>query len=55
MLSKLIRGGPGHPLRPPLADLTIGMYSLGVIGAAGGQREAPGKAMWLALEWRASL
>lgn len=53
MLGKLIRGGPGHPLHPPLTDLTIGMYSLaaalGVIGAAGGVREAAGKAMWLAL------
>jgi uncharacterized membrane protein len=53
MLSKLIRGGPGHPLHPPLTDLTIGMYSLaaalGVIGAVGGVREAAAKAMWLAL------
>src|SRR5687767_15962971 len=53
MLSKLIRGVPGHPAHPPLTDATIGMFvlaaGLAVIGYAGGLGSAAGEAMWLAL------
>jgi uncharacterized membrane protein len=49
----LIKGLPGHPLHPPLTDLTIGMFVfatvLSVIGYAGGIEEPASKAMWLAL------
>jgi uncharacterized membrane protein len=51
--SKLIHGLPGHPLHPPLTDVTIGMFvlasALGIIGVAGGLGDTAGKAMWLAL------
>lgn len=49
----LIRGLPGHPLHPPLTDVTIGMFvlagGLAIIGYAGGIQLAAAKAMWLAL------
>jgi uncharacterized membrane protein len=49
----LIRGLPGHPLHPPLTDMTIGMFvlaaGLSIVGAAGGVEEAAAKAMYLAL------
>jgi uncharacterized membrane protein len=52
-ISALIRGLPGHPLHPPLTDVTIGMFvlaaGLGVIGKAGGLSDHAGPAMWLAL------
>jgi uncharacterized membrane protein len=32
-LSYLVRGLPGHPLHPPLTDLTIGTYSFATIAA----------------------
>lgn len=32
-LAYLIRGLPGHPLHPPLTDLTIGTYSFATIAA----------------------
>ena len=53
VLSKLVRGYPGHPLHPPLTDATIGAYTvaavLAVIGALGWAEDAAGKGMWLAL------
>jgi uncharacterized membrane protein len=33
MLDYLFKGLPGHPLHPPLTDLTIGTYSFATIGA----------------------
>jgi uncharacterized membrane protein len=51
--SYLVRGLPGHPLHPPLTDLTIGAYAfatiaafLSVIGVSG---HAFAQAWWLAL------
>jgi uncharacterized membrane protein len=41
----LIRGLPGHPLHPPLADATIGMF-MAVPTAL------TGLADWLTIEWR---
>jgi len=32
-LSYLVKGLPGHPLHPPLTDLTIGTYSFATIAA----------------------
>jgi uncharacterized membrane protein len=32
-LSYLVRGGPGHPLHPPLSAVTIGAYTAAVIAA----------------------
>jgi uncharacterized membrane protein len=32
-LSYLVRGLPGHPLHPPLTDVTIGTYSFATIAA----------------------
>lgn len=52
-LAWLVRGLPGHPLHPPLTDVTIGAFSLAtalaVIGYAGVAPEAVGPAAWLAL------
>jgi uncharacterized membrane protein len=52
-LSYLIRGTPGHPLHPPLTDVTIGAYTvatvLGVLGALGVSEGSLAKAWWLAL------
>lgn len=52
-MGALIHGPEGHPLHPPLTDLTIGMFvlaaALGVIGAVGGLGDTAGKTMWLAL------
>jgi uncharacterized membrane protein len=49
----LIRGLPGHPLHPPLTDVTIGMFvlagGLAIVGHAGGAQDAAAKGMWLAL------
>ena len=53
MLGRLFHGTAGHPLHPPLTDVTIGMLllasGLSVIGALGWIEEAAGKAAWLAL------
>jgi uncharacterized membrane protein len=35
-LQWLVRGLPGHPLHPPLTDLTIGTYGFATIAAIGG-------------------
>jgi uncharacterized membrane protein len=52
-LSYLIRGTPGHPLHPPLTDVTIGAYTvatvLGLLGALGVSEGSLAKAWWLAL------
>ena len=52
-LSYLIKGTPGHPLHPPLTDVTIGAYSvaaiLGILGALGVSEENFAKGWWLAL------
>lgn len=52
-LIRLVRGFPGHPIHPPLTDVTIGIYTfataLGIIGALGGIRDVAGKAMFVAL------
>jgi uncharacterized membrane protein len=49
----LLHGLPGHPLHPPLTDVTIGMFvlaaGLAVLGALGAIEDAAGKAAWLAL------
>jgi uncharacterized membrane protein len=52
-LSYLIKGLPGHPLHPPLTDVTIGTYSfsavaamLNVVGLVG---RSAAVAWWLAL------
>jgi uncharacterized membrane protein len=49
----LLRGTPGHPLHPPLTDLTIGAYSaatvfavLGMVGVSEGNMAT---AWWLSL------
>jgi uncharacterized membrane protein len=51
--SYLIRGLPGHPLHPPLTDVTIGTYSFAAIASVLsklGVAEHPfAKAWWLAL------
>src|SRR4051794_10926113 len=51
--SVLLHGLPGHPLHPPLTDVTIGMFVFGtglaVLGALGALGDAAGKACWLAL------
>lgn len=52
-LERLVRGYPGHPLHPPLTDLTIGMFALAtaltVIGSLGAIEDKAGPAAWLAL------
>ena len=52
-LSYLIKGTPGHPLHPPLTDVTIGAYSvaaiLGILGALGVSEENFARGWWLAL------
>jgi uncharacterized membrane protein len=49
----LVRGLPGHPLHPPLTDLTIGTYAFATIAAVGGMvgiSEAnTAHAWWIAL------
>ena len=53
ILTRLVRGTPGHPLHPPLTGATIGMFvlaaGLAAIGYAGGLGSAAGRATWLAL------
>jgi uncharacterized membrane protein len=52
-LSYLVRGMPGHPLHPPLTDLTIGTYAFATIAAildvAGLVDTAAAQAWWIAL------
>ena len=52
-LSYLIRGLPGHPLHPPLTDVTIGAYTFATIAAftdvVGITAHNGAKAWWLAL------
>lgn len=52
-LARLVRGLPGHPLHPPLTDVTIGTFALAsalaVIGYLGVVPDATGPAAWLAL------
>jgi uncharacterized membrane protein len=51
--SYLVRGFPGHPLHPPLTDVTIGVYTgatvLGILADAGVSAENLTKAWWLGL------
>jgi uncharacterized membrane protein len=51
--SYLVRGFPGHPLHPPLTDVTIGAYTtatlLGILAFAGVSEPNLTKAWWLAL------
>ncbi|HEU6446181.1 MAG TPA: DUF2231 domain-containing protein [Gaiellaceae bacterium] len=52
-LSALIKGFPGHPLHPPLTDVTIGLYTgataFGVLSALGASEENTATAWWLLL------
>jgi uncharacterized membrane protein len=52
-LSYLVKGMPGHPLHPPLTDLTIGTYSFATIAAildvTGAVDNAAAQAWWIAL------
>lgn len=51
--SYLVRGYPGHPLHPPLTDVTIGAYTaatiLGILAFGGVSEANLTKAWWLAL------
>jgi uncharacterized membrane protein len=52
-LDWLVRGLPGHPLHPPLTDLTIGTYAFSTIAAVGGMvgisEHQAAHAWWIAL------
>jgi uncharacterized membrane protein len=52
-LEVLVRGLPGHPLHPPLTDVTIGAFvfatAASVAGYAGAVADKTGPAAWLAL------
>ena len=52
-VSYLWRGLPGHPLHPPLTDVTIGAYTFALVAAilskAGVAEHAAARAWWLAL------
>jgi uncharacterized membrane protein len=52
-LSYLWRGLPGHPLHPPLTDVTIGAYTFALVAVilskAGVAEHAVARAWWLAL------
>ena len=52
-VSYLIKGFPGHPLHPPLTDVTIGAYAFATIAAvlskAGVAEHGLASAWWLAL------
>jgi uncharacterized membrane protein len=51
--SYLVRGLPGHPIHPPLTDVTIGAYSFATVAAIlsklGVAEHAFAQAWWLAL------
>jgi uncharacterized membrane protein len=52
-LSYLVRGLPGHPLHPPLTDVTIGAYTFATVAALadvlGISDHAAAQGWWLAL------
>ena len=52
-LSYLIRGIPGHPLHPPLTDVTIGSYTValvaGFLDVTGISNSTAAHAWWIAL------
>jgi uncharacterized membrane protein len=52
-LSYLVKGFPGHPLHPPLTDVTIGLYTgaaaFAVLSALGLSESNLATAWWLAL------
>jgi uncharacterized membrane protein len=52
-LSYLVKGLPGHPVHPPLTDVTIGLYAgataSGVLSALGVSEKNLATAWWLAL------
>jgi uncharacterized membrane protein len=52
-LAYLIKGLPGHPIHPPLTDVTIGAYAFATIAAvlskAGVAEHGTASAWWLAL------
>jgi uncharacterized membrane protein len=52
-LSYLLKGLPGHPLHPPLTDVTIGAYTaasaFGLLSALGVSQSNTATAWWLAL------
>ena len=52
-LSDLWRGQPGHPLHPPLTDVTIGAYAFAtvaaILGKIGVADHGAAKGWWLAL------
>lgn len=52
-ISYLVKGLPGHPLHPPLTDVTIGAYAFATIAAVldriGIADPATARAWWLAL------
>jgi uncharacterized membrane protein len=52
-LSYLVRGLPGHPLHPPLTDVTVGLYTgasvSAILAALGVSEENLVTAWWLAL------
>jgi uncharacterized membrane protein len=49
----LVRGLPGHPLHPPLTDVTIGMFvfatAAAILGYLGAVADKAGPAAWLGL------
>ena len=52
-LAYLVRGLPGHPLHPPLTDVTVGAYTFATVAAfcdvVGISNNAATQAWWLAL------
>jgi uncharacterized membrane protein len=52
-ISYLLRGFPGHPLHPPLTDVTVGLYTgataFGVLSALGVSEENLAHGWWLLL------
>jgi uncharacterized membrane protein len=52
-MSYLVKGFPGHPLHPPLTDVTIGAYAFATVAAvlskAGVAERGLASAWWLAL------
>jgi uncharacterized membrane protein len=54
-LAYLVRGLPGHPLHPPLTDVTIGAYTFATVAAfcdvVGISNHAAAQAWWLALSF----
>lgn len=53
MLSRLLRGLPGHPAHPPLTDATVGMFvlasGLSLLGRLSVAPDKLGPAAWLAV------